>query len=166
MGHMHEHLDARRLADLAADPDYTPQHADKVDAAMLHLNSLLAERAVLNTAGQALDASRRAAFEAITNNTQAQPSFDRAAGVYPGLCGDLRAEVEAEEGLTSLQPLGDAQVMVCYSSDGDGLDIDGATINAEFVHADNFSAFVLRQWEKAIRKEERKDAEIASWSEA
>ena len=39
--------------------------AAAVDAAMLNLNSLLAERAVLNTATQALDVSRRAAFEAI-----------------------------------------------------------------------------------------------------
>ena len=71
MSDMSQFLDARRPADLAADPDYTPQHADKVDAAMLHLNSLLAERAVLNTAGQALDASRRAAFEAIRTDAAA-----------------------------------------------------------------------------------------------
>ena len=100
MSDMSSFLDQRRRTDLAADPDYTPKHADKVDAAMLHLNSLLAERAVLETATRALDVSRHAAFEAITNNTQATPSFDRAAGVYPGLCGDLRAEVEEEEALT------------------------------------------------------------------
>lgn len=151
------------------DSRLTPQQlaqAERIDAAMLHLSGLLAERAVLETATRALDVSRRAAFEAMTANAQARPSFDRAAGVYPGLCGDLRAQVEAEEGLTSLQPLGDAQVMVCYSiDDNDGLKIDGATINAEFVHVDNFSAFVLRQWEKAIRAEERKSAEIQSWGE-
>ena len=71
--------------------------AERIDAKMAELSHMLAERAVLNTAGQALDASRRAAFEAMTTNAQAQPSFDRSAGVYPGLCGDLRAEVDAED---------------------------------------------------------------------
>lgn len=54
----------------------TPQQlaqAERIDAAMAQLSGLLAERAVLNTAGQALDASRRAAFEAMTTNAQAQP---------------------------------------------------------------------------------------------
>jgi hypothetical protein len=146
----------------------TPQQkaqADRIDAAMVQLSGLLAERAVLNTAGQALDASRRAAFEAITNNTQAQPSFDRAAGVYPGLCGDLRAEVDAEGGFTSLQPLGDAQVMVVYSSDGTDLSIDGIMLGGDFVHIDCFTSVVRGQWYRAIRAEERKDAEIASWAE-
>ena len=124
--------------------------AAAVDAAMLNLNSLLAERAVLNTAGQALDASRRAAFEAI--RTDAQPIKTTPTD-------------DADDGLTSLQPLGDAQVMVCYSSDGIGLDIDGASINGEFVPIDCFTAAVRGQWYRAIKAEERKDAEIESWGE-
>lgn len=172
MGNMHEHLDARRLADLAADPDYAPKHSDKVDAAMLRLNTLLAERAVLNTAGQALDASRRAAFEAMTNNAQARPSFDRAAGVYPGLCGDLRADVDDLDGdqFTSTQPLGDASVRVVYSCDGADLSIDGAQVGDQFLHIDFFTAQVRGDWYRAIRAEERmasasdKAAAAASWS--
>ena len=39
--------------------------ADRIDAAMVQLSGLLAERAVLDTATAALDVSRRAAFEAI-----------------------------------------------------------------------------------------------------
>ena len=45
--------------------------AERIDAAMLQLSGLLAERAVLETATRALDVSRRAAFEAI--RTDAQP---------------------------------------------------------------------------------------------
>lgn len=142
--HISQHLDAGRKADLARDPNHCK--AEQIGAAMLHLNGLLAERAVLNTAGQALDASRRDAFEAI--RTDAQPIKTTPAD-------------SSDDGPTSLQPLGDAHVMICYSfNDNDGMAIDGATINAEFVHATNFSAFVLSQWEKAIRAEERKSAEI------
>ena len=66
MGHMHEHLDAKRLASLAQDPDFKPATLDcHIDALMVDLSQKLAERAVLNTATQALDVSRRAAFEAI-----------------------------------------------------------------------------------------------------
>jgi hypothetical protein len=46
----------------------TPQQraqAERIDAAMLQLSGLLAERAVLETATAALDVSRRAAFQAI-----------------------------------------------------------------------------------------------------
>jgi hypothetical protein len=52
----------------------TPQQraqAEAIDAAMVNLSGLLAERAVLGTATQALDVSRRAAFEAMC--TDAQP---------------------------------------------------------------------------------------------
>ena len=85
-----------KLLDSLLTPAQRAQ-AERIDAAMAQLSGLLAERAVLETATRALDVSRRAAFEAMTKNTQAAPSFDRAAGVYPGLCGDLRAEVEAED---------------------------------------------------------------------
>ena len=124
--------------------------ADRIDAAMVQLSGLLAERAVLETATRALDVSRRAAFEAI--RTDAQPIKTTPTD-------------DGDEGLTSLQPLGDAQVMVCYSSDGIGLDIDGASINGEFVPIDCFTAAVRGQWYRAIKAEERKDAEIESWGE-
>ena len=170
--HISTHLDPSRLADLARDPNHCK--AQQIDAAMLHLNGLLAERAVLNTAGQALDASRRAAFEAMTNNTQAKPSFDRAAGVYPGLCGDLRAEANDldDDQFTSTQPLGDASVRVVYSSDGKDLSIDGAQVGDQFLHIDFFTAQVRGDWYRAIRAEERlasasdKAAAAASWSGA
>ena len=45
--------------------------ADRIDAAMVQLSGLLAERAVLETATRALDVSRRAAFEAIHQDATA-----------------------------------------------------------------------------------------------
>ena len=74
----------------------TPQQraqADAAEAAMRVIDgqrAIRAERATLNSAGQAIDAALR-------------PCFDRDTGVYPGLCGDLRAEVEEEEALTADQ---------------------------------------------------------------
>jgi hypothetical protein len=71
----------------------TPQQraqADAAEAAMRVIDSQRAIRATLNSAGQAINAALR-------------PCFDREYGVYPGLCGDLRAEVEAEETLTAEQ---------------------------------------------------------------
>ena len=160
MGHMHEHLDAKRLASLAQDPDYTPNHADKVDAAMLHLNGLLAERAVFNTAGQALDASRRDAFQAIQRDT-----------------APVRVVVAYEDDLddgqfTSAQSLGDhATVSVVYRSDDEGLRIEGAIFNRQFVSIDFFTEQVRCDWYAAISSEERlssasANAETAeSWGE-
>ena len=155
----------------------TPQQkaqADRIDAAMLQLSALRAERVVLETAAAALDVSRRAAFEVVTNNAQARPSFDRAAGVYPGLCGDLRAEVDDldDDQFTSTQPLGDASVRVVYSFDGTDLSIDGAQVGDQFIAIDFFTAQVRGDWYRAIRAEERlasasdKAAAAASWSDA
>jgi hypothetical protein len=76
----------------------TPQQraqADAAEAAMRVIDSQRAIRATLNSAGQAINAALR-------------PCFDREYGVYPGLCGDLRAEVEAEETLTAEQASGEA----------------------------------------------------------
>ena len=126
--------------------------ADRIDAAMVQLSGLLAERAVLQTATQALDVSRRAAFEAI--RTDAQPIKTTPTD-----------DPTTDDWCTSLQPLGDASVLVAFANDDDGLSIEGAFINAEFVHIDCFSADVCREWKKAIRSEEIKDAEIASWGE-
>lgn len=44
--------------------------AERIDAAMTQLSGLLAERAVLETATRALDVSRRAAFEAIHQDSK------------------------------------------------------------------------------------------------
>ena len=165
--HMSSNLDAARLADLARDPN---SHGDAATVAHAALRAAQAQRATLNTAGQAIDAAMR-------------PCFDIATGTYPGLSGDLRRPYDADygsytghgmdprsdvtdDGCTSLQPLGDARVMVSYSWDSNNsLSIDGATIGAEFVSVDNFSNHVRGQWEKAIKAEEAKDAEIARWGE-
>lgn len=152
MGRAHHHEVSAAMSQLL-DSLLTPQQraqADRIGAAMMQLSGLLAERAVLETATRALDVSRRAAFEAIRSD--AAPIKQTPAD-------------SIDDGLTSLQPLGDAQVMVCYSSDGDGLDIDGASINGEFVHIDCFTAEIRGQWYRAIKAEERKDAEIESWFE-
>lgn len=53
-----------QLLDSLLTPEQRAQ-ADRIDAAMVQLSGLLAERAVLQTATAALDVSRRAAFEAI-----------------------------------------------------------------------------------------------------
>jgi len=52
------------MLDSLLTPEQLSQ-AERIDAAMLQLSGLLAERAVLETATAALDVSRRAAFEAI-----------------------------------------------------------------------------------------------------
>lgn len=134
MGHMHEHLDKRRLADLAADPDFMPR----------------AERATLNTAGQAINAAMRAGYQATHPETaQAQA---------------LAAVAAEDDSFESLQPLGQASVMVGYSFNGTDLSVDGATINGEFVHIDCFTSGVRGQWYRAIQAEERKAAEIDKWT--
>lgn len=140
------------------------------ETAMRDLRAAQAVRVTLNSAGQAIDAALR-------------PCFDREAGVYPGLSGDLRRPYDADfgnytghsmdprsdssdDGFTSLQPLGDARVMVSYSWDSNkSLSIDGATIGGDFVHIDNFSNHVIGQWKKAILAEEAKDAQIERWGE-
>jgi len=146
MGSMHEHLDQRRLADLAADPDFKPANAaEAVDAAIVHLNNLLAKRAVEDNAERAaLDVSRRAAFEAI--HVDAKP-----ARVAP---------MKQNDGFTSLQPLGDAEVMVCFSFDGDELSIDGADLPSGHVPIECFTAAMHTQWYRAIDAEQRKESEI------
>ena len=123
--------------------------ADRIDAAMVQLSGLMAERAVLETATRALDVSRRAAFEAIRSDA-------------PPVRVPANDDSSIDDGsFTSLQPLGDAQVMVEFSFDGTDLSIDGATINGDFVHIDCFTSAVHGQWYRAIRAEEAKDAEIA-----
>lgn len=133
----------------------TPQQraqANAIDAAMLNLDSLRAERATLNTAGQAIDAALR-------------PCFDADYGVPTLHPLDPRND-STDDGFTSLQPLGDAMVLVSFSWDSnESVSIDGALIGGDFVGIDNFSNFVRGQWEKALRVEERKDAEISAWGE-
>lgn len=147
--HMSSNLDAARLADLARDP-YS--HGDAATVAHAALRAAQAQRAVLNTAAQAIDVSQR-------------HCFDADYGSYTGSPLDPRSDV-TDDGCTSLQPLGDARVMVSYSWDSnESLSIDGATIGGEFVGVDNFSNHVRGQWEKAIKAEEAKDAEIARWGE-
>ena len=133
----------------------TPQQkaqADRIDAAMVQLSGLLAERAVLQTATQALDVSRRAAFEAIRSD------------VAP-IKTTLTDDPTTDDWCTSLQPLGDASVLVAYDSDETGLSVQGCFVGGEFVHIDCFTAEICGQWYRAIRAEEIKDAEIASWGE-
>ena len=139
----------------------TPQQraqAERIDAAMMQLSGLLAERAVLETATAALDVSRRAAFEAIHQDR-------KPARVIPAYDLD-------DDQFTSTQPLGDASVRVVYSSDGKDLSIDGAQVGDQFLHIDFFTAQVRGDWYRAIRAEERlasasdKAAAAASWSDA
>ncbi len=117
------------------------------------LQALRAERAVLHTAAQAMNAALR-------------PCFDADYGAPTTHALDPRNGSMDDDSFTSLQPLGDAQVMVVYSFDGNtDLSIDGVMLGGEFVDIDNFSSHVRGQWFKAIRAEERKAAEIQSWGE-
>lgn len=64
---------------------------------------------------------------------------------------------------TSLQPLGDTQVMVEYEEHSAGsVHVTGAWINAEFVERDEFSSRRLDAWETAIEKQIERDA-ADSW---
>lgn len=76
--HISTHLDPSRLADLARDPNHA--RAEVIDAAMLQLNGLRAERAeraTLNSAGQAINAALRPAFDADYGSFNAHPTDPR-----------------------------------------------------------------------------------------
>lgn len=122
--------------------------AAAADAAMLNLNTLRAERAVLHTAAQAMNAALR-------------PAFDADYGVPTDHPLDPRNGSMDDDSFTSLQPLGDASVMVVYTFTGNNdVSVDGIMIGGEFVDAENFSQFVRGMWRRAIEAEERKNAEI------
>lgn len=67
--HMSNNLDATRLADLARDPH---RHGDAATVAHAALRSAQAQRAVLVTAAQAIDARRRPAYELIAGASKAR----------------------------------------------------------------------------------------------
>ena len=131
--------------------------ADRIDAAMVQLSGLLAERAVLETATRAIDVSRRAAFEAIHQD-------HKPARV-------IRDDGFDDDQFTSTQPLGDASVRVVYSFDGTDLSIDGAQVGDQFIAIDFFTSQVRGDWYRAIRAEESlasasdKAAAAASWGD-
>lgn len=74
----------------------------------------------------------------------AQERFDSAAPL----------EVpEAEDLCTSLQPLGDAEVLVLYGAPFGHVSIAGAYVGAEFVEADEFARRRLDAWQWHIQQE-------------
>jgi len=147
--HTSQHLDAGRKADLASDPNHCKAH--QIDPAIQTLQALRAERVLFGIAAQAIDASQR-------------PCFDPDYGVPTTHPLDPRNDSMDDDSFTSLQPLGDASVLVVYSFDGNtDLSIDGVMLGGEFVHIDNFTSHVRGVWFRAIRAEERKAAEIEGW---
>lgn len=93
MGHMHEHLDKRRLADLAADPDFMPHRAD---AQIASLQALRAERAVLATAAQAIDVSQRYCFDADYGSYTGSP-LDPRSDSGDDEAGDMIEQINCAE---------------------------------------------------------------------
>jgi hypothetical protein len=80
-------------------------------------------------------------------------------GTYSGHPLDPRT-TDADEGLTSLQPLGDASVLVEYDLGAFGTPcITGAYIAGEFVDSTEFSPARLSKWHAAISRELEKDRE-------
>lgn len=141
-------LESRLSPQRRAEADAADAAELAAEAAMRNLRRAQAERAVLATAAQAIDVSRRYCFDA----DYGVPTLHQM---------DQRNDAP-DNSLTSLQPLGDAHVLVCYSWDSNNsLSIDGVMFGGEIVHIDNFSSFVCGQWYRAISAEERKDAEIA-----
>jgi len=63
---------------------------------------------------------------------------------------------DADDAGTSLQPLGDAKVMVQFSNDA-GVYIIGAEIGGEWVDRDSFSLMTLQAWKQAIQAEQGSD---------
>ena len=112
--------------------------------------------ALLNTVKDAIGASQRPIFDADYGSPSAHQLDPRNGSLD-------------DDSFTSLQPFGDARVLVVYSFDGNAdLSIDGVMLEGkfgDFVDAENFPTFVLGQWLKAIKAEERKAAEISSWGE-
>ena len=84
-----------KLLDSLLTPAQRAQ-AERIDAAMMQLSGLLAERAVLETATAALDASRRAAFEAMTNDSPPRRAFDPDYGSFTGHPMDPRTEASED----------------------------------------------------------------------
>lgn len=54
---------------------------------------------------------------------------------------------------TSLQPLGPAQVLVCFHFTDSGVVVDGVFVNGEIVDADCFAPKIVERWESAIERE-------------
>ena len=65
---------------------------------------------------------------------------------------------------TSLQPFGDAAVMVCYDDVFAGIvTVTGVDMDDGFVPASEFAPHVIARWERDIAADVRRDAEMARW---
>ena len=64
---------------------------------------------------------------------------------------------------TSLQPLGDASVMVCYDDFNGGIYVTGVDMDDGFVPASEFAPHVIERWELDIDAELRREAVAAGW---
>jgi hypothetical protein len=80
-------------------------------------------------------------------------TLKRAQAAY-----DDRAEPDEPESSTSLQPLGDAMILVDFVLTSFGsVAVNGAWIKAEFVESHCFSKAVLETWRCAIQRETDSD---------
>ena len=127
MSSMHTYLDARRLADLDADPDFSaPDRSHRITAAIDTLATLLAqrearqaERAVLNTAGQAINAAMRPGFDLDYGSYTANPidprtpDDDEAAGMRAQI---VEAQARLEMALSALDVTGPAASLLAVRS--------------------------------------------------
>ena len=127
MSSMHTYLDARRRADLDADPDFSaPDRSHRITAAIDTLATLLAqrearqaERAVLNTAGQAINAAMRPGFDRDYGSYTANPSDPRtpddddAAGMRAQI---VEAQARLEMALSALDVTGPAASLLAVRS--------------------------------------------------
>jgi len=73
---------------------------------------------------------------------------------------DPRAD-EPEE-YTSEQPIGDAEVLVCYTVESGYVTITGAYVGADLVDADEFAQRRVAAWQAAIQAEVDRDREDAA----
>lgn len=76
---------------------------------------------------------------------------------------------EVIEDMTSLQPLGDAEVLVCYELCDGVPNISGCLIGGQFVDEDAFSSRTLTRWARGIMEEQAKAAELEAldaWQDA
>lgn len=83
-------------------------------------------------------------------------TFKRAQCDYDNLADPWVDADDADE-CTSLQPLGNAEVLVCFTWSAGEPVIEGAYVNADIVDVNCFAERVVQQWTAAIAKEWERD---------
>ena len=102
-------------------------------------------------------AAAEVAMEALRKAQAAHPDLQRRQMPEPD-----PLDPDTMTNCTSLQPFGDASVMVCYDDEG-SISVTGVDLDDGFVPASEFAAHVVARWERDIAAEVRCEAAMARW---